>query len=60
MMKIFLISALLSFSLFLNSCNTIGGFTRGVVDEIIVVKVVIPGSGGGGSQRKVELHTRGC
>ena len=40
MMKIFLISALLSFSLFVNSCNTIGGFTRGVVDD---VKSVIPG-----------------
>ena len=39
-MKIFLISALLSFSIFVNSCNTIGGFTRGVVDD---VKSVIPG-----------------
>lgn len=39
-MKIFLISILLSFSLFVNSCNTIGGFTRGVVDD---VKSVIPG-----------------
>ena len=39
-MKIFFISALLSFSLFVSSCNTIGGFTRGVVDDI---KLVIPG-----------------
>tara|TARA_Y100001958_G_C20904178_1_gene325052 strand:+ start:63 stop:185 length:123 start_codon:yes stop_codon:yes gene_type:complete len=39
-MKLFLISILLSFSLLVNSCNTIGGFTRGVVDD---VKSVIPG-----------------
>ncbi len=39
-MKLILISMLLSFSLFVNSCNTIGGFTRGVVDD---VKTIIPG-----------------
>ena len=39
-MKILLISVLLSFSLFVNSCNTIGGFTRGVIDD---VKSVVPG-----------------
>ncbi len=39
-MKIFIISILLSFGLFLSSCNTVGGFTRGVVDD---VKSIIPG-----------------
>tara|TARA_B100000674_G_scaffold383209_1_gene326336 strand:- start:37 stop:159 length:123 start_codon:yes stop_codon:yes gene_type:complete len=39
-MKLFLTSILLSFCLFVNSCNTIGGFTRGVVDD---VKMIIPG-----------------
>ncbi len=39
-MKIFFISMLLSLSLFTSSCNTIGGFTRGVVDD---VRSVIPG-----------------
>ena len=39
MKKVF-IPILLSLSLFITSCNTIGGFARGVVDD---VRTVIPG-----------------
>ena len=39
-MKKMCIPILLSLSLFITSCNTIGGFARGVVDD---VRTVIPG-----------------
>ena len=39
MKKVFM-PILLSLSLFIASCNTIGGFARGVVDD---VRTVIPG-----------------
>ena len=39
-MKILFISILLSLSLFFSSCNTVGGFARGVVDD---VKSIVPG-----------------
>ena len=39
-MKILFISILLSLSLFISSCNTVGGFARGVVDDI---KSIVPG-----------------
>ena len=39
-MKVLFISILMSLSLFINSCNTVGGFARGVVDD---VKSIVPG-----------------
>ena len=39
-MKLFFISILLSLSLFISSCNTVGGFAKGVVDD---VKSIVPG-----------------
>ena len=39
-MKILFIYILLSLNLFISSCNTVGGFTRGVVDD---VKSIVPG-----------------
>ena len=39
-MKVLFISILLSLGLFISSCNTVGGFARGVVDD---VKSIVPG-----------------
>ena len=39
-MKIIFISLLLSLNLTISSCNTVAGFTKGVVDD---VRAVIPG-----------------
>ena len=39
-MKVFFITILLILSLFISSCNTVGGFARGVVDD---VKSIVPG-----------------
>ena len=39
-MKILFISILLSLNLFISSCNTVGGFARGVVDD---VRSIVPG-----------------
>ena len=39
-MKIIFISVFLSINLTISSCNTVAGFTKGVVD---VVRSVIPG-----------------
>jgi len=39
-MKIIFISLLLSLNLTISSCNTVAGFTKGVVDD---VRAIIPG-----------------
>tara|TARA_B100000579_G_scaffold88024_1_gene69166 strand:- start:2401 stop:2526 length:126 start_codon:yes stop_codon:yes gene_type:complete len=40
MIKIIFISVLLSLNLTLTSCNTVTGFTKGVIDD---VRAVVPG-----------------
>ena len=40
-MKMLLISMLLSLNLTISSCNTIAGFTKGVVDDMRSITLVI-------------------